>query len=278
MPALRRGSPISALAPTPHSRPIASATSASPRSPIVGSVTTAISAPVAARSRSIRSSMRASEAPSMTPATSVTVAVRPCGKQSSDVGLLGERGDRNAQLKRRHEGGSFGSCPAQDLSWRWSWRPIVACEGSHDVAVRVSIPGPDSTETPASAVGLVALPYDRDSVLAALEAAAPTKRPATAELDSLFDAFRGPFIAYSNATRQDHVTGRLPGRGEIAARLDSTQRPGVCQALRDVRAPLRFAGRRQARRRGRPANAGPGARRVRSAEREPARGDPTLGR
>ncbi|MBA3556217.1 MAG: hypothetical protein H0W29_15875, partial [Gemmatimonadales bacterium] len=46
----------------------------------------------------------------------------------------------------------------------------AACEGSRDLAVRVSIPGPDSVETPVSGIGLVALPYDRDSVLAALEA------------------------------------------------------------------------------------------------------------
>ncbi len=99
---------------------------------------------------------------------------------------------------------------------------IVACEGSHDVAVRVSIPGPDSTETPASAIGLVALPYDRDSVLAALEAAAPTKRPATAELDSLFSAFRGPFMAYSNATvRTTSLADSLAG---VKSQLDSIPR------------------------------------------------------
>jgi hypothetical protein len=98
----------------------------------------------------------------------------------------------------------------------------VACEGSHDVAVRVSIPGPDSTETPASAVGLVALPYDRDSVLAALEAAAPTKRPATAELDSLFAAFRGPFIAYSSATLR--TTSLTDSLAEVKSRLDSLPR------------------------------------------------------
>ena len=49
---------------------------------------------------------------------------------------------------------------------------LVACERPRDVAVRVSIPGPDSVETPVTGVGLIALPYDRDSVLAALEAAA----------------------------------------------------------------------------------------------------------
>ena len=65
------------------------------------------------------------------------------------------------------------------------------------MAVRVSIPGPDSVETPVTGVGVVALPYDRDSVLRQLEARAPTPRPDTAPLDSLFAAFRGPFTAYS---------------------------------------------------------------------------------
>ncbi|MGH7535130.1 MAG: hypothetical protein ACREMG_06050 [Gemmatimonadales bacterium] len=77
---------------------------------------------------------------------------------------------------------------------------LAACERPRDVAVRVSIPGPDSLETPVSGIGLVALPYDRDSVLAALEAAAHHPRPATAALDSLFRQFRGPFTAYASAT------------------------------------------------------------------------------
>jgi hypothetical protein len=68
------------------------------------------------------------------------------------------------------------------------------------VAVRVSIPGPDSVETPVTGVGVVALPYDRDSVLRQLEARALTPRPDTAPLESLFAAFRSPFTAYSAVT------------------------------------------------------------------------------
>lgn len=49
-------------------------------------------------------------------------------------------------------------------------------------------------------VGVVALPYDRDSILASLEARAATPRPHTAALDSLFARFRGPFTAYTAAT------------------------------------------------------------------------------
>lgn len=71
------------------------------------------------------------------------------------------------------------------------------CQGERRVAVRVSIPNADSIETPAAGVGVIALPYDRDSVLASLEARARTPRPSTAALDSLFARFRGPFTTYT---------------------------------------------------------------------------------
>jgi hypothetical protein len=77
---------------------------------------------------------------------------------------------------------------------------LMACERPRNVAVRVSIPGPDTVETPVTGVGLVALPYDRDSVLRELERRARTPRPPTAPLESLFAGFRGPFTAYSGAT------------------------------------------------------------------------------
>jgi hypothetical protein len=76
---------------------------------------------------------------------------------------------------------------------------LAACNPSSQVAVRVSIPNADSIEAPAPGVGVIALPYDRDSVLASLEARSPTKRPDTAPLDSLFTRFRGPFTAYTSA-------------------------------------------------------------------------------
>jgi len=65
------------------------------------------------------------------------------------------------------------------------------------VAVRVSIPGLDSVETPAAGVAVVALPYDRDSLRRELEARASTPRPPTAPLESLFAKFREPFTRYS---------------------------------------------------------------------------------
>jgi hypothetical protein len=98
----------------------------------------------------------------------------------------------------------------------------TACEGPRDVAVRVSIPAPDSSDTPVSGVGLVALPYDRDSVLASLEAGARSPRPATERLDSLFAGFRGPFNRYSTATSR---LGRLQdSAGGLKARLDTLPR------------------------------------------------------
>ncbi len=99
---------------------------------------------------------------------------------------------------------------------------IAACEGARDVAVRVSIPGPDSRDTPVSGVGVVALPYDRDSVLASLENVASRERPATERLDSLFASFRGPFTRYSSAALR---LGRLRDSAEgLKARLDSLPR------------------------------------------------------
>jgi hypothetical protein len=77
---------------------------------------------------------------------------------------------------------------------------VAACDTSSEVAVRVSVPNIDSIETPAVGVGVVALPYDRDSVLARLEARSGSRRPHTAALDTLFGRFRGPFTAYTAAS------------------------------------------------------------------------------
>ncbi len=99
---------------------------------------------------------------------------------------------------------------------------LTACERPREVAVRVSIPDPDSVETPVTGVGLVALPYDRDSVLSALEAKAATPRPDTTALDSLFRAFRGPFMSYTAAVqRSDRLRDTLE---LLRTRLDSMPR------------------------------------------------------
>lgn len=99
---------------------------------------------------------------------------------------------------------------------------LVACSEPRDVVVRVSIPGLDSAETPLAGVGLVALPYDRDSVLAAMEARAARPRPHTAELDSLFAAFRDPFATYSAAAIRS--SGLRDSLAALKQRLDSLPR------------------------------------------------------
>jgi hypothetical protein len=90
------------------------------------------------------------------------------------------------------------------------------------VAVRVSIPGPDAVETPASGVGVVALPYDRDSVLASLEARAGRPRPYTAQMDTLFARFRAPFVAYTTTA---YTAGKLrDSLAQLQRQLDSVGR------------------------------------------------------
>lgn len=108
-------------------------------------------------------------------------------------------------------------------AWLLLLLAVAACERRpRDVAVRVSIPGPDSVTAPVPGIGLVALPYDRDSVLRAMEGSARSPRPSTAELDSLFRAFRGPFAAYAGASlAADQLRGKL---AVLKRRLDSLPR------------------------------------------------------
>lgn len=79
---------------------------------------------------------------------------------------------------------------------------LAACDASRDVAIQVRIPVPDDTgvSAPVPGVAVVALPYDRDSVLAALEAGADRPRPHIGTIDSVFAAFRGPFNAFASVT------------------------------------------------------------------------------
>lgn len=100
----------------------------------------------------------------------------------------------------------------------------AACgESTRTVTVRATVLGPDSVEAPVPQLAIVALPYDRDSLRAALERAGPPK-PSTAELDSLFAAFRGPFVAYSLASAriqrlEDSVAAARQAGGEPPAAL-----------------------------------------------------------
>jgi hypothetical protein len=77
-------------------------------------------------------------------------------------------------------------------------------------------------ETPVTGVGVVALPYDRDSVLASLAARASSPRPHTEEMDTLFARFRGPFNAYTTTA---YAAGKLrDSLAEVQGRLDSLGR------------------------------------------------------
>jgi hypothetical protein len=99
---------------------------------------------------------------------------------------------------------------------------LVGCERPRAVAIRISIPGPDTLETPVTGVGVVALPYDRDSVLRELDRRSRSPRPPTAPLESLFAQFRGPFTAYSAATFR---LGKLrDSLGSAQRQLDSLPR------------------------------------------------------
>jgi hypothetical protein len=99
---------------------------------------------------------------------------------------------------------------------------LTGCERPRDVAVRVSIPGPDSVETPVTGVGLVALPYNRDSVLAALEERAGSSRPDTTALDTLFRAFQVPFATYTAAVQR--TEGLRDSLERLRVALDSMPR------------------------------------------------------
>jgi len=60
-----------------------------------------------------------------------------------------------------------------------------------------TIPGANTTGAPAVGFAFVALPYDRDSLVAIFEARASTPKPNTDALDSLFARYRAPFAAYT---------------------------------------------------------------------------------
>ena len=76
---------------------------------------------------------------------------------------------------------------------------VIACGGPHDVTVEVRLPDLASVERPVPGLPIILLPYDRDSLLDVLEAQAPAPRPHVSALDSLFEAFRGPYLEIARA-------------------------------------------------------------------------------
>jgi hypothetical protein len=77
---------------------------------------------------------------------------------------------------------------------------LSACKGTATVAIQVTAPDVNGAAVPAADLALVALPYDRDSVITSLEARAGSPRPSTALLDSAFAEFRTPFAAFSTVS------------------------------------------------------------------------------
>ena len=104
---------------------------------------------------------------------------------------------------------------------------LVGCDSRRPVAVQILVPDLGGIATPIPGVLLAALPYDRDSILAAMEQRAATPRPNMGTLDSLFQAFHQPFLNFNRAAwdveratrRRDSVaTARIAaGDGSPAA-------------------------------------------------------------
>ncbi|MDX2194417.1 MAG: hypothetical protein NW201_13760 [Gemmatimonadales bacterium] len=98
----------------------------------------------------------------------------------------------------------------------------LACDPSRDVTVRVALPDAAERVLPAPGIAVVALPYDRDSLIRRLEAAATTPRPATAVADSLFAAFRTPFASVARVSYEVRAledSARASADAALAQRL-----------------------------------------------------------
>jgi hypothetical protein len=98
---------------------------------------------------------------------------------------------------------------------------LAAC-GGREVQIEVAIPGPDSVDAPVAHLGLVALPYNRDSLLQMLEAKHPRPVGLTRPMDSLFQIFRGPFMGYASAAYHLQALERSLAGHKL--RLDSLPR------------------------------------------------------
>lgn len=78
---------------------------------------------------------------------------------------------------------------------------LAACSGPRDVTVEVTLIGVEAEPTAVPHLPLVVLPYDRDSLLGVLERQAALPRPHVTALDSLFAAFRVPYLEFTRASR-----------------------------------------------------------------------------
>ena len=114
---------------------------------------------------------------------------------------------------------------------------LAGC-GPQDVVIAVSVPNEDGVETPLPGVRLVLLPFDRDSVLTVLENRAPSARPGSTRLDSLFADFRGPFNQYLQLAYAIDRT-----RDAVAATSDSAARGRLQDSLQALTTSLEQARR-----------------------------------
>jgi len=99
---------------------------------------------------------------------------------------------------------------------------VAACRGGREVQIEVAIPGPDSVDAPVAHLQLVALPYDRDSLLQSFEARSARPAGPARQLDSLFTRFRQPFGVYAAAAYRLQSLDRAQER--LKLRLDSLPR------------------------------------------------------
>lgn len=86
--------------------------------------------------------------------------------------------------------------------------------------MQVLVPDLAGVETPIPGAVVAALPYDRDSLIETMERRVPAGRPHTQTLDSLFQAFHGPFLGMSRAAWQVELTSR--GLDSLNAALQSS--------------------------------------------------------
>jgi hypothetical protein len=85
---------------------------------------------------------------------------------------------------------------------------LVACNNSRRITVQILVPDLAGVETPIPGAVVAALPYDRDSLIETMERRVSSGRPHTQALDSLFQAFHGPFLDMSRAAWLLEQTGR----------------------------------------------------------------------
>ena len=94
---------------------------------------------------------------------------------------------------------------------------IVAACGRTTTVVVVALQGADGRETPVAEQAMVLLPYDRDSVTAALTAAWPTPRPDTLPLARLLDSLSAGYARFRTAAPAAKEEARRAMERERAA-------------------------------------------------------------